>query len=182
MASHSDDAAGKSKPATAARRGRKGFVQAGSLVGARLRNATEKRGFAETRLLTDWPAIAGPALAAVVRPVKVSYAREGFGATLTVLTDGAHAPEVQLQLPALRERVNACYGYNAISRIRLTQTASGGFAEAPATFEHAPEQAAPLRPEALGALRSTVAPVADDGLRQALERLGQNVLARHKSQ
>lgn len=178
MTGQSDGKTQKAKT-HAPRRGRKGFVQAGSLMENRLRKATEKRGFAETRLLTDWPHIAGVALAGIARPVKVSYARDGFGATLTVLTDGAHAPEVQMQLPALRERVNACYGYNAISRIRLTQTASAGFAEDKAAFEHA-QPARPEPPaEKLQEMNIAVAPIGDEGLRQALEQLGRNVLSRN---
>ena len=38
-----------------------------------------RRGFAETRVLTDWSAILGEGLAGACLPVKVSYAgRKGF--------------------------------------------------------------------------------------------------------
>jgi hypothetical protein len=40
---------------------------------------------------------------------------------LVILTTGAQAQMLEMQLPQLREKVNACYGYNAISRIRITQ-------------------------------------------------------------
>ena len=89
------------------------------------------------RLLTHWSEVAGEDLARVTRPVKIGYARDGFGATLTLLTTSAQAPMVQMQLPRLRERVNACYGYNAVSRIVLTQTAPSGFADGQASFSHA---------------------------------------------
>jgi hypothetical protein len=103
-----------------------------------------------------------------------------MGATLTLLTTGAQAPMLEMQKEALRERINAVYGYNAISRIRLTQTAPSGFAEGQADFTHrkpAPSAAAPP-PDAAARARDMVTPVADDDLRAALERLGRSVLTR----
>lgn len=177
MARKIDAKSTKGKPPFAPKRRARGFVQTGGLVSKRIRSASERRGFAETRLLTHWSEIVGAAIAAIAEPVKVSYAREGIGATLTVLTDGARAPELQMLLPQLQEKVNACYGYNAISRIRITQTAEHGFAEAAASFEHKkPEKtlSAPRNEE----LKSALKPIGDDGLRGALEKLGQNVLTR----
>lgn len=153
----------------------KGFVHAGGLLGTRVRTAAEKRGFAETRLLTQWVEIAGATTAAITRPVSITYGAGGFGATLTLLADGAHAPELQLQLPAIRDRVNACYGYNAISRIKLTQTAATGFGETGAAFVHK-EPDAISNPEINAALGA----IGDAGLREALDRLGRSVLARPK--
>ena len=96
----------------------RGFIQTGGLLKAKIRAATETRGFAETRLLTNWKDIAGPATASICRPVKVSYGKQGFGATLTLLTTGANAPVLQMQLPKILSKVNSIYGYNAISKIK----------------------------------------------------------------
>lgn len=153
----------------------RGFVQTASLLTRRISGAGEKRGFAETRLLTRWAEIVGAEIAAIVKPVKVSY-RDGFGATLTVLCPGPRAPEIEMQLPMLRDRVNACYGYNAISRIRLTQTAATGFAEARTPFD--PKPPAAPDPEALGTLKTQLQDVTDTGLRAALAALGEKVLTR----
>ena len=65
----------------------RGFIQTGGLLKAKIRAATETRGFAETRLLTNWKDIAGPATASICRPVKVSYGKQGFGATLTLFNN-----------------------------------------------------------------------------------------------
>ncbi len=159
---------------------RRGFERAASLLTARIRAAGEKRGFATARLLTHWAEIAGTEIGQVARPVKVSYGREGLGATLTLLTGGAHAPMLQMQLPRLRERVNACYGYNAISRIVITQTSAAGFAEDVAAFSAAAPPVA--SPAAAAAAREMAAPVADAGLRGALEALAGNVLSRYGHQ
>ncbi|MDG0985291.1 MAG: DUF721 domain-containing protein, partial [Planktomarina sp.] len=97
-----------------------GFQRTSALLEQKLRNAGESRGFAITRLLTHWSEIVGAPIAEICTPVKVSYAQKGFGATLVVLTTGPQAEMLAMQLPQLREKVNACYGYNAISRIRIT--------------------------------------------------------------
>ena len=160
----------------------RGFKRGAALLGPQIRKVSETRGFAVSRVLTRWAEIAGEDIAAIARPVEVSYGRQGFGATLTVLTTGAQAPMLEMQKEVLRERVNAAYGYNAIARIRLTQTAPSGFAEGQASFagpHEAPHKPAP-DPEAARAASDLAAPVRDDGLRAALEDLGRNVLSRRK--
>ncbi|MDJ0630655.1 MAG: DUF721 domain-containing protein [Rhodobacter sp.] len=158
----------------------RGFERASGLLQSRICKAGETRGFAVARLLTHWAEIVGEDTARAARPVKVSYGQGGFGATLTVLTTGAQAPMLQADLPRIKERVNACYGYAAIARIRITQTAPTGFAEGQAAFKPAD---APL-PQADRATREAAqrvaAPVRDDGLRHALEELAENVLSRPK--
>ncbi len=153
----------------------KGFRQTSALVEARVRKATEGRGFAVSRLLTQWDEIAGPDLAALCRPLKVGYGRS-IGATLTVLTNGAHAPVLEMQKEALRNRVNACYGYNAISRIAITQTAPDGLSLEVAK----PSKPVPVQPDpdSLQQAPGYAKGVADDQLRSALETLAANVLTR----
>jgi hypothetical protein len=103
-------------PETTPSRRMRGFEPAAQLLTQRIRAAGEARGFAVARLLTQWDQIAGPEMAAVTRPVKVHYGREGLGATLTLLVAPAHAPMVQMSLPRLIDRVNAAYGYAALDR------------------------------------------------------------------
>ncbi len=159
----------------------RGFKRTDSVLGRQIRKASESRGFAVSRLLTHWPEIAGQDIAAIARPVEVSYGRQGFGATLTILTTGAQAPLVEMQKAALREKVNAVYGYNAIARIRITQTATTGFAEGQAQFTRASEPARSTPDPAAAKAADTLARrIENDDLRQALERLGRNVLSRSK--
>ena len=156
----------------------RGFEAAGQLLTARIRNAGEARGFAVTKLLTAWDEIAGE-VAKVTKPVKVGYGREGLGGTLTLLVQTTHAPIVQMQILRLIERVNAAYGYAAIARISLTQTAATGFAEGQTPFsgpKRAPDPALAAKAQDLAA------PVQDQGLRAALELLGKNILTRRNPQ
>lgn len=162
-------------------RRKRGFERASALLASRIRRAGEKRGFAVARLLTHWPEVVGEDIARVCRPVDVRYGREGFGATLTVLTTGAQAPMLEMQKDDICARVNACYGYAAIARIRLTQTAPTGFAEGQAAFAPAPKPPAPASDPAKAAMASDLAvEVQDDGLRAALQDLGTRVLSRSK--
>ena len=158
----------------------RGFERTSGLLQTQIRKAGEKRGFAVARLLTHWAEIVGEDMAGAARPVKVGYGKGGFGATLTVLTTGAQAPMLAMQKEKLRERVNACYGYAAIARITITQTAPTGFAEGQVEFAPAPRKTTKPDPQTQAAARDAAAPVTDDTLRRALEALGENVLSRHK--
>lgn len=160
----------------------RGFEPAFGLLKDQVRKAGEHRGFAIARLLTHWTEIAGEDMARVTRPVKVGYGREGMGASLTLLTTGSNAPMIEMQKEKLRERVNAVYGYAAISRILLTQTSANGFSEGQAEFlpanaaqPHAPD------PAVLAEAARTAAPIHDQSLRAALESMAQNILNRRKS-
>lgn len=157
----------------------KGFKRTSSLLQTQIRKTSETRGFAQSRLLTHWAEIAGADIAAISRPVEVRYGRGGFGATLTLLTTGANAPILEMQKEKLREKVNAVYGYNAISKVRITQTASTGFSEGQVSFEHRPTVSrSDTPPEILPQAQQLADGVRDDGLRAALERLATNVYSK----
>ncbi|MFA3919753.1 DUF721 domain-containing protein [Ruegeria hyattellae] len=159
----------------------RGFKRTSNLLNDQIRRAGESRGFAVSRVITHWAEIVGQDIAAICRPVNVSYGRGGFGATLSLLTTGAQAPMLEMQKERLREKVNAVYGYNAIARIRLTQTAPTGFAEGQASFAHRPAPKKEEIPAEVVTEASKAAQgVENDDLRNALERLGRNVLTRQK--
>lgn len=155
-----------------------GLSRAGVLVRGQIRDATAGRGFAESKLLTEWPEIAGQDVADIARPVKVTHPRGGLGATLVLLTTGAQAPMLEMQKEQLRAKVNAVYGYNAIARIQITQTAPTGFAEGQVEFTPARNksnaQAAPTKMQKAEAAKQTDG-VSDTALRDALAMLGANI-------
>lgn len=160
----------------------RGFKRTSQLLQDRIRKASETRGFAQSQILTRWAEIVGEEVAGIARPVEVSYGRQGFGATLTLLTTGAQAPMLEMQREQLRDKVNAVYGYNAISRIRITQTAATGFAEGQVEFTPAPRTDTQPRiaPGAARTAEALAEPVTDAGLRRALEALGAQVLTKQK--
>ena len=159
-----------------ARRG-KGFKRTASLLQSRIKSVGSTRGFAVARLLTHWSEIVGADIARAARPVDVKYGKTGLGATLTLLVKGAEAPMIEMQKERIRNTVNACYGYNAIGKVRITQTAPSGFAEPAALNTPAPSCPAA---EALEQASHTAADVQDNDLRAALEALGARVLSQQK--
>ncbi|WP_386684462.1 DUF721 domain-containing protein [Loktanella sp. R86503] len=158
-----------------------GFSRAVTLMQSRIRAGSEGRGFAETRLLTHWAEFVGEQVASVATPVSVSYGRGALGATLTVLTTGANAPMLEMQKVQILETVNACYGYRAIARVRITQTAPTGFAEGRVAFAPAPKAPAAPDPAVQNRARAVANGVTNDDLRTALEALATNVLSKPKN-
>ena len=175
----------KPLPSPSAEHRMRGFEPAFGLMKEAVRTAGEARGFAVARLLTHWAEVAGEEMARKTRPVKIGYGRGGsgggMGATLTLLVKAAEAPMVQMALPVLKERVNAVYGYNAISHIHLTQTAATGFAEGQAEFTPAPKAAKAPDPVVRERAQAVTGAVMDPGLRAALEQLAENILTRPRS-
>ncbi len=154
------------------------FKPAADLLRAKIREIGEGRGFSATRLLTHWPEIVGASVAAIARPLEVRHPRAGKsapeGATLTVLALGAAALRLEMEKERIRERVNACYGYNAIARIKIKQAGPESFAE----------QAAARPPAADPKPSDKVAPltegVSNTELRLALAALAANVLSKSR--
>ena len=166
-------------PSAKMRRGR-GFERTSSLLQTRIREASEGRSHIGAKLSAHWAEIVGPEIASRARPVKVGYSGKGLGATLTLLTTGPDAPVLEMQRERIRERVNAVYGYGAIARVRVTQTAPEGFAEGQALFAPAPVEPAPEPPDdaRAGRAREIAAGVENADLREALEALARNVIKR----
>ncbi|WP_294927341.1 DUF721 domain-containing protein [uncultured Paracoccus sp.] len=157
----------------------RGFEPAAVLAAKPIRAASESRGFAVARLLTHWAEVVGPDLARRTRPVRIAHGR-GFGATLTLLVEGAHAPLIEMELPRIRDKVNACYGFNAIARITLTQTAPTGFAEGQARFDGAPPKprAPAPSPGQLADAERIAQGFDDPALAQAMRQFALNTLSR----
>lgn len=155
----------------------KGFRKASAHIESRIRKGAETRGFSVARVLTHWGDVVGEEIARVCQPVDMRYGKAGLGATLTVCTTGARAPMLEMQKEAIRARVNAVYGYAAVGKIRITQTAATGFAEEQSAYEAPKPPAKPPK-----AATQAAATVADPALRAALETLGGHVYSKSNHQ
>lgn len=154
---------------------RRGPVALAELVGKAIGPLAARRGFATADLIAAWPEIAGARFATCTRPERIVWPRgaanEGKRAILVVRVDGPAAILFQHEAGQTVERVNAFLGYAAIGQLRIVQgpiAAAGG--------ETAPRPR-PIAAEDETRLAETLAPVDNDGLRAALERLGRGVLA-----
>src|SRR5579875_3423604 len=94
----------------------------GALVPVVARPAFRKRAPATAQLLADWPAIVGPALAAVTVP------RRFAGGTLTIACSGPIALELQHLAGELMARINANLGRVTVTRLRFVQDPAGAMA------------------------------------------------------
>jgi len=159
----------------------------GAFVPRLTQTAFEKFGFSTAQLLTDWPVIAGAKLATMTIPDKIVWPRrvgqgadEGgsatgarSGATLHLRVDPSRALDVQYGSALLIDRINAYFGYRAVSDIRLLQVPMPG----QSTAAHVPQmglkptvQARPPEPALVG--------IQDEGLRAALERMSAGISSR----
>jgi hypothetical protein len=132
-----------------------------ALVPALVRPAFRRRAPAAAQVLADWPAIVGPAIAAISIPRKL------VAGTLQIGCTGPMAMELQHLADQLIGRINTHMGNVTVTRLRFIQDVA------------APVKAKPIpRPVAIQAAKDAVADVPDDALRDALESLGRAVLTR----
>ena len=163
------------KTKNVSKRGRAGFRSASSLLERQIQKTSETRGFAISKLLVNWADIIGNEIAKIAKPVKVNYGRDGIGAGLVLLTNGANAPIVQAQSKQIIDRVNEVYGYNAISRVRITQTDPNELIE-----ENLKDKKEHIEPSDIDKMKAKeeVNEVKDEILKTSLQSLGANILAK----
>jgi hypothetical protein len=138
------------------------------------RAAFARYGFAYADLITQWPAIVGESVARWSEPERIKWPRMAGderkqGGTLVIRVTPGRGLELQHETPRIIERINAFYGYAAISSVKIMQRA---------LTSHKPDRPtpAPLRPAQAQALESRLETVEDPALKDALRRLGEGVL------
>jgi hypothetical protein len=155
----------------------------GRFVAQLTKKAFEKHGFSAATLLTDWATIVGRDVAAYTAPERLKWPRgvdaygdvgedgEGRpGATLLLRVDSIRVLDVQYKSRQLIERINAYFGYKAVSELRFIQAPVAELLPQPV-----------VRP--VRALQPTAAvqAVTDDNLREALAKLEATIAARKKT-
>ncbi len=161
----------KVKPQAKERRGRS--VALARLVPALARKAYRARGFAQETVISRWPEIVGRELAAIALPRRLRFRRGARNdGTLEIRVESAHATALQHQEPVILARVNAFFGYRAVTRISLVQAPLAARAPRPgaAGAQKAPDSHSKKRAETLAK------PVEDATLRAILTRWGAEIL------
>lgn len=172
---------------------RHGPRQIGALLPKVTGKVLAKKGFPDMRLIADWPAIVGPELASYTMPEKLTWPRrpdasggdaagEGdeeadataplagkrerrpAGITLKLRVESHRALEVQYATAEIMARINAYFGYRAVTDIRLIQGPVRKADEPPAEN---PDHIKSLATAPLADLSK----IEDAGLRDALMRL-----------
>lgn len=155
----------------------KGFLPAGGLISQQMRTAQAKRGYAQLRLEALWPELVGRDIAAMCYPEKLTPARGPSGGLLKLAVEGALAPQVQMMLPAIRDRINAGLGPGTVGRIQLTHAPFRRTEPAPQPEPRRAAAPAAALPEPMA---ESLSSIGDDELRDVLQTLARNVLSRSR--
>ncbi|MCB1991699.1 MAG: DciA family protein [Geminicoccaceae bacterium] len=135
--------------------------------------AARKRGFAEVKVLEDWPRIVGAGMAKRCQPLRIEFARGAIaGGTLVLQAAGGAALELQHMGPQLIERINDYFGFRTVRQLRIVQMPLR------ATPVPAPPARRRLTADEELTLAAGVAAVGDDELGRALAALGRSIMAR----
>lgn len=142
-----------------------------------------RQGFGEASLIMQWREIVGVRIADICAPEKLRWAARGRKAspdkpqepaTLVLRVEPGFGLEIQHMAPAIVDRINAHLGWRCVARLTLRQEALQRPASARPAARRAPDPAIRARAEA------AAEGVAEDGLRAALVRLGENAFAAPK--
>jgi hypothetical protein len=144
------------------------------LLGSILNDALKTQGFASAEILARWGEIVGAEIAAHSEPMKINWPRTNSSgtlgdeapepATLVLRVEGPAALEIQHLSAVILERVNRFFGWQAIGRIALRQ--------APLRRRQPPKAPPPSDPAVAARIAAGMPEITDEGLRQALARLG----------
>jgi hypothetical protein len=157
---------------TAAGRQARGLLAIATQLGRVTAPLRRRRGLTEAALFADWTTIVGASLSAECAPLRMARGTDGTGGTLHIRVTGPLALELQHLEPLVVERINGYFGYRAVARLALHQ---GPLSPRPAP----PKRTRPLPDGQVDArLAPHLARIGDAELRDALSRLGREVLAR----
>jgi hypothetical protein len=120
-------------------------------------------GFVQSAVVSRWAEIVGPRYANVSSPESIRFpSGKRAEGVLSLVVEGAHAPMMQHVAPAIVERVNRFFGYQAVVRVTIRQGAAR-----PAEPRRAPPSLRPIPAEIGDSLRAIV----DPELRECLTSL-----------
>lgn len=146
------------------------------LVGPALTPAFRRQGFAATEIVTHWDDIVGAEVAGIAEPMKIEWPRRREAtdppepATLVLRVEGPAAIEAQHMAGVIVARINQYFGWPAVGRLALRQ--------APLQRRRQKKARRGPDPEAVAATAAALPPLTDQGLRDALARLGAAVKRR----
>ena len=164
-----------------------GFKSTANFVDQLTKTSFEKRGFAQSKLIINWKEIVGFDLDKLSRPVKMTFPKNGLGATLTIEINGAYGPELELQKENIIEKVNRIYGYTAVIKVNFKASASMGYESIVKDDFSVKEVEINIKdyksntePEKIDDLIPKLEKVKNQKLRKSLSDLGSNFIKRMK--
>jgi hypothetical protein len=140
----------------------------------------ERFGGGPDDLRARWREIVGESLAGRSEPVKLVKPRNGGAATLELKVAGSVAPLIQHQAPLILDRLNLYLGAGSVARLRIVQ---GPLSKPPPAKTAVTRRRfkPPLDAAREAELEASLATARDGPLKQALLRLGREVLRANTS-
>lgn len=156
---------------------------AGRALTQTLRTLDARFGKGSDALQGRWREIVGVELARRTEPTKLVKSRLGGGATLELRVEGPSAAIIQHRASDILERVNLFLGAGAVAKLRIVQgplrsLAKRGGGSAP----DRKRARGPLDAAEEQALAESLAGFADGPLKDALSRLGREVMRASKTE
>lgn len=120
-------------PPSRARAGNPRVMAVGSFLPRLTAPSFRRYGFEHAGLISEWTSIVGKEFAAIAVPERLIWRKvadevedgetsaSARTAKLVLRVDAAHALDVQYRQRQLMERINAFFGYRAVTEIRLVQ-------------------------------------------------------------
>lgn len=138
-----------------------------------IKPALKQRGFAESRLLTDWPYIVGEALASQTSVQRIRFPKnsQSDGVLYVEVYHSGLAAELVYMAPVILEKIAAYFGYKAVASIKWVQRPGYQKPKPPSIKE--PQEASE---QSQIKIHQMVGAVDDDAVKLALKKLGTHVL------
>ena len=147
---------------------KKRMTRLAGMIDGMVAPSVQKRGFIISRLVSQWPVIAGD-IAVWSRPAQMNLSRDGGGTLKLAIASGYGPIALQMKQPII-QRVNAAFGYRAISDVVFVQTLPPPKAD---TAGHMTPATSPKTdPKRIWELDAKLEKVSSPELRAALRRLG----------
>jgi hypothetical protein len=150
---------------------------AGRALNKTVRELDARFGQGPGALVARWREIVGPDVARRTEPVKLVKGRNGAGSSLEIRVAGPSAALIQHQAHEILARVNLFLGADAVQKLRIVQGPLR--ADVSAAAQPPRRRAVPLDAAQEAQLAEGLAGASDGKLKDALMKLGRNVLRRN---
>ena len=149
-----------------------GLVPIGAVLPKAASKTLQRRGFAQTAVLTHWNEIVGKTISESSCPERLFFPKdEKCAGTLRIRVSGGLALELQHLEPLVIERINQFFGYRAVEKISIVQ------GPLPKRRLAKPKIVRNLSESETKKIEDLVSNTEDEELRDALRSLGKIILS-----
>ncbi len=155
-----------------------GMLKLGSLLPDVTKSSFKKRGFAESKIISEWEQIVGIEVAKHSIPFKLSFNRESrTGGVLHIRAFGSISTALQHLEPLIIDRIATYFGYQAVSKIKILHSSEQKTEAKQSAKTGTQKRTSPTLDNVQNAkLKDLLSEINDDNLKAALEKFGRSFL------